>query len=242
MRTQNALRTIGLNEKEAHVYLVLLRAGEGMISDIAKASSLPRTSTYLVLKSLQKRGLAGFYLKKKRRYFIVENPDKLLLLARRQQQTIEEIIPSLKAHYSASAIQPRIKFFEGREGVRKVFHEILEEKRPFCAITSIDDMHTIARDYFEEFIRRRIAQNLKVQLLTNKSEESLRLQRTDGEELRETRFVPEEHAFHTANYIYGNKFAIILLKEYPMAILIEDEAVAKTARMQFEIIWAKAVR
>ena len=103
-------------------------------------------------------------------------------------------------------------------------------------------MQTLARDYFEEFIRRRIAQNLKVQLLTNKSEASLRLQKTDGGELRETRFVPETYSFHTANYIYGNKFAIVLLKDYPMAILIEDEAVAKTARMQFDLIWAKAVR
>src|SRR3989344_3284922 len=235
MQIQNALQSIGLNEKEAHVYLALLHMGEGTISDIAKAASMPRATVYLVLKSLQKKEFTGFYLKRKRRYFMAENPDKLLQISQRQQQEVEDVIPRLKAHYTASKTQPRIKFFEGKEGVRKVFHEILEEKRPLCAITSIDDMQTLARDYFKEFIRRRIAQNLKVQLLTNKSEASLRLQKTDGGELRETRFVPETYSFHTANYIYGNKFAIVLLKDYPMAILIEDEAVAKTARMQFDL-------
>lgn len=240
MHIRNALKDIGLSEKEADTYLALLKIGEGNISDIAKTVSIPRTTIYLILKSLQKRGLINFYLKKKRKYFVAENPDKLLYLVKRQEQNLEEIIPQIKAHHYSSVVKPRIKFFEGKEGVKTIFNDILDEKRPFLAITSIDDMETIARDYFEEFVHQRIRQNLKVKLLTNKTEESTRFKAADTKEIRETRFVPKEYAFHTANYIYGNKFAIMLLKDYPVAILIEDEAVAKTAEMQFEIMWKAA--
>lgn len=103
-------------------------------------------------------------------------------------------------------------------------------------------MGWIAHSHFKEFIHKRIRQNLKVQLLTNRTEAALRLKATDAQELRETRFVPKEYNFHTAEYIFGGSVAIISLKQNPpTALLIEDPDIARTHIMHFELLWKQAL-
>jgi hypothetical protein len=84
---------------------------------------------------------------------------------------------------------------------------------------------------------------LHVRLLTDKSKESEDLRKRDAQELRETRFVPAKYNFKTANWIFGDKVALLSMqKEHPMGIVIEDKALADTFRMYVELMWENAER
>ena len=240
-RLQEVLEEIGLNRREARIYLALLEKPEASLADLTRITLIPRMSCYTILRSLLQRGFVDTLIRKKRRYFVAVSPQKIHDRLMRRTHEFQEVLPRFERHARAGSVQPRIRFFEGVEGIRAVFRRILDEKRPFFAITCIDDMEAVASDYFYEFIAQRTKQRLPVKLLTNRTPASLRLKSHDSKELRETRFVPERYRFHTANYISGNMVVLLSLKQKPpTALIIEDPEIARTHAMYFELLWTMA--
>lgn len=240
-RLQEILEGAGLSQREARVYLTMLQYPESNLADIARATLIPRMSCYALLGALTHKGFVDVLVKKRRRYFVTVPPHRIGERFSRHAEEFKESLSRFERYSKTGTIAPRVRFFEGADGIRAVFRNILDEKRSFMAIACIEDMERIASTYFEEFIRRRIQQHLRVRLLTNHTPASLRLKRTDSQELRETRFVPEPYRFNNAEYIFGNNIAILSLKhDLPTALLIEDEEIAKTHKMYFELLWTMA--
>lgn len=240
-RLQEILEDAGLNRREARVYLAVLQRAEASLADIARLTLIPRMSCYTILHNLLQKGFVDTLVRKRRRHFIAVPPEKVLNRLARRAEEFKEALPRFTRHARLHPNAPRVQFFDGIEGVRTVFRRILDTKRSFAAITAIDDMERIAEIYFEEFIRRRIRQRLRVQLLTNRTAASLKLKRNDTHELRETRFVPEGYNFRAAEYVFGDTVAIISLQQgRPVALLIEDPEIAKTHAIYFDLLWQHA--
>lgn len=51
----NILKSFGMSQKEAEVYLALLELGSAKVSDVSKQSSVNRSSAYVVLETLKER-------------------------------------------------------------------------------------------------------------------------------------------------------------------------------------------
>ena len=66
----NLLSSIGLQQKEAKVYLALLELEQGTVSKIAKLSGLKRPTIYLILDDLIKNG------------YVTELPDQVNCLVK----------------------------------------------------------------------------------------------------------------------------------------------------------------
>lgn len=231
------LLDLGLSKKEANVHLAILELGESGLSDIARAAKIPRTSCYGIIEDLIGKNYVTFYVKRKKKYYLAEEPEKILKSLKDKYSLVEAALPQLKAISSKNGVKPKIRFYEGEQGVKQILNEIIGESKNFLAITSVDDAYKIIES-FEDFIQRRIERSLRVKLLTNYSPLSLKLKEKDTEELRETRFVPEKFHFKSANFIFGNKVAIISLKKNLLGIIIEDEDISETFRMYFEAIWS----
>ena len=56
MQYEEELRKYGLSEKEAKVYLALLKKGPSTVNEIAESADLVRTTTYDILKILREEG------------------------------------------------------------------------------------------------------------------------------------------------------------------------------------------
>lgn len=241
-RLQEILEDVGMNRREARVYLAVLQSPEASLATITRKTLIPRMSCYPILQELLQKGFIDPIILKNRRYFIAVPPERILSRIERHASEFKESLSRFEKLRRGASLSPRVRFFEGVEGIRSVFRAILDEKRALLAITSLEDMGEVAEWYFDEFVRRRIKQNLPVRLLTNHTPFSVMTKNKDGKELRQTRFVGAEHAFHTAEYIFGNKVAILSLKQKPpTALIIEDEDIAKTHSLYFELIWKKAV-
>lgn len=243
LHMETILNHIGLNNKEAKIYIALLKLGESNIKSIADKSGIPRTSVYTPLESLIGKGAVEYYKRKGRNYYTATQPEKLIDINKKNIQLFSDNLDKFREIENASSSRPQIRFFSGKEEVKLLLDEILQEKRPFMAITSIEDMNKLVSEYFGDFIERRKNQNLPVRLLTNRSEDSFLLKKTDDEDMRETRFVPEKYNFSTANYIFGDNIAMLSLKDNPVfGVLMKDPQIAETHRMYFELIWEIAER
>ncbi|MDE2188661.1 MAG: BlaI/MecI/CopY family transcriptional regulator [Patescibacteria group bacterium] len=118
------LQEIGLNEKEAAVYLALLQYDNAAVMDLAKKTNINRSTTYTVLESLAKKGLVSETTVGKKTRYQAESPERLETFVERQKVVLEEhskrlkdIIPQIKSVQRETGEKPIVKYFEGREGI-----------------------------------------------------------------------------------------------------------------------------
>lgn len=118
------LLDFGFSDKEASVYLAMLELGPASAQDIAKAAGVNRATTYVMIESLKRRGLMSSVEREKKVCFSAESPEHLLAITReeerqieRKRKSLEELLPQFMALYASVESKPRVRFFEGEEGI-----------------------------------------------------------------------------------------------------------------------------
>ena len=75
------LQEVGLNDKEAIIYFELLKEKIANASKLAKLTKINRTTVYLELENLTRKGLVSYVIKNSKRYYQAALPEKLLDLS-----------------------------------------------------------------------------------------------------------------------------------------------------------------
>lgn len=134
---EKELQNLGLTEKESKVYLASLELGESPVQDIARKAGVNRATTYVMIEQLTAKGLMSSLERGKKRYFLAESPDKLMTGLRLEVAELEEkmqnfrrVLPDLHTLYDTSGERPRVRFFEGEEGVLSVMEEFHNDVEP----------------------------------------------------------------------------------------------------------------
>jgi len=124
MMFEKYLQEIGLSDKEALVYVTLVQSEHLSVIDIAKKTKINRTTVYLVLESMQKKGLISETRVGKKVHYEAAPPERLETYIERQKIVLDErakmlkdIIPQIKSIQRESGERPVVKYFEGKEGI-----------------------------------------------------------------------------------------------------------------------------
>ena len=249
MQIERLLEQFGLNETQSDVYFTILQMGSGSIQEIARKSRTKRTTTYSVLETLITKSLVSFSHRGAHREYFAEDPKKLPLILdeaeRRianQKKSLNDILPELSSFYNAHATKPRIRLYEGVNGLKQVFEETLELKRgeETLAYSTAKLVHLFLEDWIQGYVKKRVAKGITQRAIVEDSPEARYHWQNDKEELRETVIVPRE-AFPFSNEIniFRNKLFIISYKEL-LGVVIESEEIARTQKAIFELAWRGA--
>ncbi len=237
---KNDLQQLGLSEKDAKVYLACLDIGRGSAQQISSLAGVPKSTTADTLVSLNKRGLVSMYFKKGTRYFTASNPVILKDKINRQQRIIDKMLPYLQGMFFDSQKQkPESRFYEGKDGVRIVLKEILEEANDLISMSSVEDIFAKLPEYFPSFSKNRVKRKIPIRIIARDSTKARDRQSRDVEELREIKIVELPIVFHSAVYIWNHKLAMITLGDYIAVYVIESRDLVQTFRFMFEAIWSK---
>ena len=241
MNTEETLRELGLNNTEVKIYLASLKLGISSVYKISEETLLPRSTCYDSLKSLQEKGLIASLIKNNKKHFEAANPEKIISQLEEKKSKIKEIIPSLNKIKESSKEKPKIKLFIGKEGIKTILESVLNCNKDFSIFGNFGKFKEFLDFYSDLFVTKRIDKKLKCKLIEEKSEKNILLKNSDKKELRETKFLSGLEAINSECFIFGDKIAFIALsKEYPFAILIENEEIANLQRKQFEQLWKQA--
>lgn len=91
------LTELGLSEKEALLYLLLLRSGPSPASSLAKRLQIKRVSLYSVLESLTERGLVAYEQTPLGRKYIPHDPICLLELLEKESAAVRHRLEIAKS-------------------------------------------------------------------------------------------------------------------------------------------------
>lgn len=243
-----ALQRIGFSPNEAGVYVALLELGKGTVAKIAERAKINRTTGYNVLSNLMQRGLVSSLGQGARQNYVAESPDRLTAYMKSEAENLvknltaaSNLVPELKSIHKVGA-RPKVMFYEGKEGLEKVYEDTLTSQETIRAYASVDIMHKTLPDYFPEYYKRRVKEGLGIRVIIPASEIGKQRADVDKLELRETALVPlDKYSFSPEINIYDNKVMIASWNEQ-LGIIIESAEIAEAMKKAFELAWVEAKR
>ena len=245
---KKSLEYIGFSEKEVSVYLALLELGRGTVTEISRKAGINRPTGYHILSSLESKELVKTSGKEPKQEYVAESPDQIekLLLKKieNDEASLKEarkVIPELKSIHNV-ADRPKVLFYEGREGMEKVYEDTLTSTEPIRAYASVENMHAGLPGYFPEYYKRRSGKGISIRAIVPDSATGRERKSLDGKEKRETALVPvSAFNFIPEINIYDNKVMIASLRE-KLGIIIESAEIAEAMKKIYELAWAEAKR
>lgn len=237
MTIDGVLKKAGFSEKEIEVYVALLKLGSSVVSDIAKKAGINRSTTYVILAALIKRGLVSTTERRGVKVYNSISPEQLVqYLEGSAKQYAElagaakELLPKLKQDMKKTdSAMPRVQIFEGVEGVRTVYEDALSSLESIRAYASEGGQETVP----DKFLDRLAKKNLKVKMIYPESAAAHEFAKTTRGQAQPV-FAPEIS-------IYENK-VVFVSPVNQFALVIESQELAEAFKKAFDFTWEDAKR
>ncbi len=253
-KIKQTLSLLGLSEIEITVYLDLLKLGSAPASLIARRLKLNRSTTRYTLENLCKKRFGFQENRNGGFYFNAEDPEKILLLLRSNQRELEaketavsQIIGDLRGLKNPHINTPKVRFFEGVDGIIKMYEDVLADSlKTNCTIYGY--LHYDESDFhpkFKKFLQNRYIperSNIKNKafMIFNDVGSDRDYAKKDLEMNRVTLFVPvKDFPLSTCFHIYGDKIAFYSYTEGqpPSGVIIKHETIVKDHLNLFRMAW-----
>lgn len=252
------LKKVGMSDKEARIYAAVLELGSAFPSKIAQATKLNRTTVYAVLSNLAIKGLITEIEKNKKICYQIERPHKLVNYARSRIQMAEDgyeqakkLLPDIEGLFSLTPNKPKVRFFEGVEGVKSVFSDHIAQKNKYemLAYSNVEDLMSFIPVQFQQSyikVKERLGITTRAIFPDNKYSASYNKQVYRGRKKEifiDMKLIPPEMFPYKGDItIYGdNKVSIVNFhKQNLIGVIIEDKTIADMMKMIFELAWAGA--
>ncbi|MFH1191862.1 MAG: helix-turn-helix domain-containing protein [bacterium] len=247
MISYKELTEIGFSSKEAKVYLASLELGPSTATQISRKAKINRTTSYDILESLAGNGLVNLLAQAKVQKFSAESPQKVLSFLENKIKEGQEklsaaysLVPQLLSVYNTKK-KPKVRFYEGIDGVREAFEDTLTAKEDIRAYAVGEDMFKVlSKEYFREYFKKRVEKNIGTRVIAPDTLDSRMVSANDKKEMRTSILVPrDKFYFSVETNIYDNKIMILSWRG-KFAVIIESEEIADAQKKTFELAWEGA--
>lgn len=245
MDLEQTLNNFGVTDREVKIYLAALELGESLPKQLAAKAQVKRTTLYEMLPRLFSKGLLNPTIKGKRRYLAPQDPQQFIERKRADFGFLEVSKPELMALFNKEKIKPKVFFFEGIEGIKKIYEDMIISKRNIRAFAGVADVNAELLEWLQkEYEPKRIKNQIFVRNITNDKISDIDKIMPQGEErLRENRFISaKQYPISLEILIYGDKVGYTTVKKesQPIALLVENKEIADSMKSIFELCWRMA--
>lgn len=243
---KSCLSEFDLTDKEIEVYLTMLELGSASVQDIAKKAGVNRSTTYVMIEALKRRGLAATFDKGKKTFFSAETPQRLrsfiaedMAELQAKQMRLETALPRLLAIFNAMEDKPRVRYFEGTEALHLARVEMVEAKGAICELNAVDEP-TVQIANMESEKRIELSKRVTGARLIFSIKPGMQPAYFDrrGFEVREISY--QQCPFSGAMLVVGKKLFIFTTKSIGMGVIVESGEIADIIRAMYEAAWQSA--
>jgi HTH-type transcriptional regulator, sugar sensing transcriptional regulator len=231
---------LGLNDKEARIYLALFRLGEATSYEVAKESGIKRPTVYVIMEELRKKGLALVVPHAKKQVFIAKDPREYISeyqsRVSRDAQEVFSLIPKL------SSPERGIRVFKGpgalEQGLSYGLHST-KEKDIIALYAGVYPNTKIGSEYSEHFEElERLGFMLRSIVPDNSRDESFR--EWDRKAGFETRKIDHKAFSPKVSIEVMGSIVKTIFHKNKEVMVVDDAHLADLYRQMFEILWSKS--
>jgi len=236
------LVNIGLSDKEARVYISLIRSGTSSVYSIARNAEIKRPTTYVILDELISKGLVLKIPHARSQRFIAKSPEEFFRERERNILSFKQILPELNSVVKSRERDVKVQYYEGIQGVTEAltYRENDSEHKEIVGFfgTSKNTSQKLI-DAFYQWGQRLGKKNIKLRGITPLDESTTEPVKMINDLGHEVRTVPYQTYSSNVSIDIGDTFTRIVMMQDAKAVIIENEDVAKTLREVFEMVWSK---
>ena len=247
---EQILHKLDIGPVEASVYDTLVENGPSTAGILARKIHIPRSSLYGYLETLRSKGLVRQSHKYDKKIWQAEPVETIGTLIQNDiddlLQTKEKFLtalPELQKKHAADFVAPAITYFEGVEGMRQMFRDILLYRDiETVALWSIKDaVRFLGREFMEELSAKRTKNRISLRVIWPE-EKMVDVSQfgflVPGKEFfRDIRIAPKNITTSMGYWVYANKTSFISSKKEAFGFIVESTELADMLRKQFEVFW-----
>lgn len=236
------VQNLGFSANEARIYLAALELGTCLPLHLAVKAGIKRPTLYKILPELFRKGVLSETMIGRRRYLVAEDPEQYLDKKRSEFEYFTTIIPDLRSLMRTASVKPVIVFYEGIEGLKKVYLDNLRARKETLNYIGLEKIHPEIEDYTHQYyVPERVRRKISIRVLVSGPREYGRLNlTTDLKYLREVKIIDsKKYPFPLDAYIYGETVSFIMYREdsEPVGVIIRSREISIALRSLFELAW-----
>lgn len=243
------LKSLGLSDTETSIYLFGVKYNSLTVSQIAKFGNLGRTNTYHIIKKLMEHGMCTYQSTSYGRRVQFSSFEEVSNLVERKQrelgllnEEIKEVAQFMQFNKQSGFIQPKVQFFEGTDGVQKLFDQSIigTHQEVYSILSESGIFDVLGKNFIKDYFIRRSKKNMTSYSLRpyneRKSDHSSTL--SSEEFKRVVKFLPKSVSVSTTILLWGeSNVSFITSKEEPFGTLLQSHDIYSTLKSLFEVLW-----
>ncbi len=240
------LKSLGLSDQEAAIYLACVELGPSSVLDIARKTKAHRTTVYNTVYSLLEKKLLSESVLGKRRVLVPEGANAFKNMLQSKLDRVDGIAGELLALSRESTTKPVVKFFMGVNGIKDVFRaSVLETKEQVqYGIFTVEELmrsSDLLEFFLGEFSTLRKKHKISAKIIVADTPGGTKYKELDKEKFRETRLLPaSSYSFPAEIMFHDNVVQLFVISETEQfCVTIESPAIAKTMKMIFNALWTQ---
>jgi len=243
------LKTLGLTDKEARVYLAALELGTSSVQKIARKAGVNRATTYVMIDMLTQKGLVTSYKQDKKTYYAATHPAQLLRLLEQKKVDLKEkekelkkdLLPELLSIHNIAGNKPKVRFFEGEKGLEAIRNDIVESKPKiiieFINLDAAYENYPPCKNDHRHKMNKKLG-NIKRKIIYYSEKPENKLKNKGN---RKTRHISKKDLgfeFPGEIVLYNNKIVLALFnQEQKIGVMVENKELYQTFKALFKIAW-----
>jgi len=173
---------------------------------------------------------------------IPENPDVLVKRAEKNYQEIKTALPELMGIFNLPGTKPKVRFYEGIEGIKKGWDDLLETRETGGKIYAFSDYEKMLEAFPVDFPwyvpEMRARKKIFFYGVAKDGPKGQEIKSKDKAQMRETKLF-KDLQLDTEINIFENKVAMLSFRRPYTAIIIEDRAIAMSMKSIWQGWWDK---
>jgi sugar-specific transcriptional regulator TrmB len=156
------LEDIGLTKAQALAYQALIEHGSSTAPAIAKTTNESRSNAYKLLDKLCELGLATKDESGTKVHYFPTSPAALEQFIHKQtaevqlrERKLNAALPSMLDYYFKHSEQAAIRFFQGRDGIKNIFSDMLATGQDIYLLRTLADNKFYDEEFFTDFRKKR---------------------------------------------------------------------------------------
>ncbi len=151
------LEQIGLEEREARIYLTLANTGVTSVTRLSKRLGIPRTTIYRVCESLNRKKFVEWVIQRQGKKVKAVVPQKLDIVIKQKKEELRSVenalekLKQLNLGPKNKCKQTEVRYYHGLEGGRQLIWNTLKAHHNIYGYTCFDRIEVFGLTFDQEY-------------------------------------------------------------------------------------------